>query len=75
MSRVHVPGGVRKRDGRVVPFDATRIRDAVERAAFEVLRDAKRAGQIAAETTRGVVDATARESPASRTFRTSSRRS
>jgi len=56
MSRVHVPGGVRKRDGRVVPFDATRIRDAVERAAFEVLRDAKRAGQIAAETTRGVVD-------------------
>lgn len=56
VSHISVPGGVRKRDGRVVSFDATRIRDAVERAAFEVLRDTKRAGQIATETTRGVID-------------------
>lgn len=55
MSRVRVPGGVRKRDGRVVPFDGRRIQDAIERAAFEVFRDAKRAGKVAAETTRGVI--------------------
>ncbi len=55
MSRVRVPGGVRKRDGRVVPFDGRRIQDAIERAAFEVFRDTKRAGKVAAETTRGVI--------------------
>ncbi|HPC94138.1 MAG TPA: adenosylcobalamin-dependent ribonucleoside-diphosphate reductase [Sedimentisphaerales bacterium] len=56
MARSDLPRGVRKRDGRVVAFDECKIRDAVRRAALEVLQDRKRADDVAADVTRVVVN-------------------
>ncbi len=56
------PGGrsmgakqVRKRDGTLVPFDQRRIEGAIQRAAFEVLQNKKRAARIAFTVTDVVV--------------------
>jgi ribonucleoside-diphosphate reductase alpha chain len=42
-----MPAKVRKRDGSVVVFDASKIEHAVQRAALEVLQDEERAADIA----------------------------
>ncbi len=47
MVQTQRPRAVRKRDGRTVPFDATKIRHAIEGAAQEVLRDHGRALELA----------------------------
>ncbi len=56
------PGGrsmgakqVRKRDGTLVPFDQRRIEGAIQRAAFEVLQNKKRAARIASIVAGAVV--------------------
>jgi len=49
-------GTVRKRDGTIVDFDASKIERAVQRAAAEVLQDRRRAEDIAARVTRVVVE-------------------
>lgn len=56
MAHTHLPKGVKKRDGRVVAFDASKIRDAIRRASLEVLQDQKSADDVAAQATRVVVD-------------------
>ncbi len=56
MAHIDLPKGVEKRDGRVVAFDESKIRDAIRRAALEVLQDRKRADHVAADATRTVVD-------------------
>jgi len=48
-------GGVRKRDGSIVGFDASKIERAIQRAAMESLQDHRRAEGIARRLTRLVV--------------------
>jgi ribonucleoside-diphosphate reductase alpha chain len=50
-----LPSNVKKRDGSIVPFNAEKIRYAVERAAFEVRQDKKTAAAIAAQVTQAVL--------------------
>ena len=47
MTRPREPQQVRRRDGSVVPFDASKIEDAIRRAALEVGGDERRAVEIA----------------------------
>jgi len=56
MAHTDLPKGVKKRDGRVVAFDASKIRDAIRRASLEVLLDQKSADDVAAQATQVVVD-------------------
>ena len=50
-----LPRTVKKRDGSIVPFNAEKIRYAVERAAFEVRQDRKAAVAVAAQVTEAVL--------------------
>ena len=50
-----LPRTVKKRDGSIVPFNAEKIRYAVERAAFEVRQDKKAAVAVAAQVTQAVL--------------------
>ena len=43
MSSANIPIRVKKRDGSVVSFDESRIRNAIRGAAYEVLQDAEQA--------------------------------
>jgi ribonucleoside-diphosphate reductase alpha chain len=54
-----VPEKVRKRDGSIVAFDASKIERAIERAALEVLHDESRASIVARRVTEAVVDSLA----------------
>lgn len=56
MRKTHLPRKIRKRDGAIVPFDAAKIRRAIEKAAFEVLQDESSADRIAREVTRLVIE-------------------
>lgn len=56
MARSSVPTGVKKRDGRVVAFDESKICDAIRRASLEILQDGTRAAGIAADVTSIVVE-------------------
>lgn len=56
MAHAEMPKGVKKRDGRVVAFDTSKIRHAIEGASFEVLRDRTRSAIVAAAVTPVVVD-------------------
>ncbi len=47
MRQDRTPQKVRKRDGTLVPFAPEKIRNAIYRAAFEVLQDSSKAGRIA----------------------------
>ena len=49
-------GKVRKRDGSIVEFDASKIERAIQRAAVEVLQDRRRADGIARRVTQIVVE-------------------
>jgi ribonucleoside-diphosphate reductase alpha chain len=55
MAQSPLPRNVKKRDGSVVPFNAEKIRYAVERATFEVWQDKKAATGIAAQVTEAVL--------------------
>jgi len=50
------PDSVRKRDGSIVPFDASKIENALRHAAFDTLNDKERAGEIARRLKTVVVD-------------------
>jgi ribonucleoside-diphosphate reductase alpha chain len=50
-----MPHKVRKRDGSLVDFDTHKIVRAIQRAAFEVLMDEKKAMEIASLTTQDVL--------------------
>lgn len=50
-----LPNNVKKRDGSIVPFNAEKIRYAVERAVFEVRQDKTAAAAIAASVTEAVL--------------------
>ncbi|MFB3925491.1 MAG: adenosylcobalamin-dependent ribonucleoside-diphosphate reductase [Syntrophales bacterium] len=54
MDETRQPCKVRKRDGSIVEFDPDKIKNAVERAAFETLAD-RRAAQQVAEKISGLV--------------------
>ena len=51
MSSANIPIRVKKRDGCVVSFDESRIRNAIRGAAYEVLQDAEQAEGIASRVT------------------------
>ena len=55
-----VPDSVKKRDGSVVPFDASKIEHALRRAALDVLHREDRAAEIARRVTTLVQDDLAR---------------
>ena len=71
------PDSVKKRDGSIVPFDASKIEHAIQRAAFDVLGRQERADDIARRVKALVVDGlaprTRARSPGWRRFRTPSR--
>lgn len=52
---------VRKRDGSIVEFDASKIERAIQRAALEVLQDPTRADDIARRVTQVVLGTLARQ--------------
>jgi ribonucleoside-diphosphate reductase alpha chain len=47
MKKIRMPLKAQKRDGTIVPFASEKIKNAVYRAAFEVLQDSSQAGPIA----------------------------
>ncbi len=55
MIKVDVPATVRKRDGSIVTFDQVKIRNAIERAALEVLGAKQKARAVARRVTDVVV--------------------
>lgn len=55
---------VQKRDGTIVPFDRQKIENAITRAAYEVLQDARRAGLIGKTVSGIVVQRLAEKRPA-----------
>jgi len=56
MAKITVPAKVKKRDGSIVRFDQSKIQNAVQRAALEVLGEKRKAQSIACRVTEGVVD-------------------
>lgn len=56
-----MPERIRKRDGSVVAFDASKIEHAIQRAAFEVLQDLERSNSIARHVTDVVLEGLAGE--------------
>jgi len=56
MATQTVPEKVRKRDGSIVGFDASKIERAIGRAALEVLQDESRAQVVARRVTEAVVE-------------------
>ena len=56
MPKITVPAKVKKRDGSIVRFDRSKIQNAVQRAALEVLGERRKAQSIACRVTEGVVD-------------------
>lgn len=46
MDRIVLPKKVRKRDGSIVGFDRKKIRRAIEKAAFEVLQEKRKASTV-----------------------------
>jgi len=55
MSKVMTPTKVKKRDGSIVKFDKTKIQDAIEKAAFEVLGQKQKAKTVSVQVTDVVV--------------------
>jgi ribonucleoside-diphosphate reductase alpha chain len=60
MSTRMTPDSVKKRDGTIVPFDASKIGHAIRRAAFDVLSREDRADEIARRVGILVIDRIAR---------------
>jgi len=60
MATQTIPEKVKKRDGSIVAFDASKIERAIGRAAMEVLQDDKRAQGVARRVTEVVVESLAR---------------
>ncbi len=56
MAKITVPAKVKKRDGSIVRFDRSKIQNAVQRAALEVLGEKRKAQSIARRVTGVVVD-------------------
>jgi len=56
MPKITVPAKVKKRDGSIVRFDQSKIQNAVQRAAVEVLGEKRKAQSIARRVTKGVVE-------------------
>jgi ribonucleoside-diphosphate reductase alpha chain len=56
MAKITMPAKVRKRDGSIVRFDQSKIQNAVQRAALEVLGEKQKAQSIAHRVTEGVVE-------------------
>lgn len=56
MAKITVPAKVKKRDGSIVRFDQSKIQNAVQRAALEVLGEKRKAQSIARRVTGVVVD-------------------
>ena len=61
MPKITVPAKVKKRDGSIVRFDRSKIQNAVQRAALEVLGERRKAQSIACRVTEGVVDRLCRQ--------------
>ncbi len=61
MATQTVPEKVRKRDGSIVGFDASKIERAIGRAALEVLHDESRVQVVARRVTEAVVEKLAEE--------------
>ena len=61
MATQTVPEKVRKRDGSIVGFDASKIERAIGRAALEVLHDESRVQVVARRVTEAVVERLAEE--------------
>ncbi|MBN1506998.1 MAG: adenosylcobalamin-dependent ribonucleoside-diphosphate reductase [Sedimentisphaerales bacterium] len=61
MAMQTVPERVRKRDGSIVGFDASKIERAIAAAALEVLRDEHRARVVARRVTEAVLDRLAQQ--------------
>lgn len=56
MKKIILPRKVKKRDGSVVPFDRSKIQNAIFRAALEVLQDRSRAAFVSGIVTEIVLD-------------------
>jgi ribonucleoside-diphosphate reductase alpha chain len=56
MAKITMPAKVRKRDGSIVRFDQSKIQNAVQRAALEVLGEKQKAQSIAHRVSEGVVE-------------------
>jgi ribonucleoside-diphosphate reductase alpha chain len=61
MPKITVPAKVKKRDGSIVRFDRSKIQNAVQRAALEVLGEKRKAQSIARRVTEGVVERLCRQ--------------
>jgi len=56
MAKITIPAKVKKRDGTIVRFDESKIQNAVERAALEVLGEKQKAQTISRRVTSVVVE-------------------
>lgn len=55
MAEISMPTKVKKRDGSIVRFNKTKIEDAVEKAAFEVLAKREKAKTVSRRVTKAVL--------------------